>query len=272
MLLTSCYTLARCMIKRGMATNPVPDPPSLQERKRIEGYFESCDGPPGDNAGSRIPQRKITAIKGNSKIDTDYVQYIHATMRRWGISRFTMDWDQHWYNQFNQILCHFFIRVWKWGLAYNCFGLIAQKEAAQINMEDHTLMAIYWRHAKSLKCYYKRGKKGQQTLAEDQEKNTQLQSLKHKSIGRQLYLQEQGIHPRFIEIFDDKFINSDDEMTYKDNVEIAAPKNPVWCSARATEFIDWIEKKRRNQKEEAGGSQDRRKLPNPSWLTNRLLR
>ncbi|KNZ61521.1 hypothetical protein VP01_1389g2 [Puccinia sorghi] len=77
----TCYTLARCMMKRGMATNSVPDPPYSQEPNRIEGYFKSCDGPPGDNAGSRIPQREITSIKGNSKIDTDYVQYIHATMR-----------------------------------------------------------------------------------------------------------------------------------------------------------------------------------------------
>ncbi|KNZ51999.1 hypothetical protein VP01_3734g5 [Puccinia sorghi] len=176
-----CYTLARCMMKRGVATDPVPDPPSSQEHNRIKGYFESCDGPPGDNVGSRILQHEITAIKGNSKINTDYVQYIHATMRRWGISHFTMDWDKHWDNQFNQILCQFYIRVWKWGLACNCIGLIVQKEAAQLNMDDHTLMAIYWQHAKSLKHYYKCGKKGQQTLAEDQEKNTQLQSLKHVS-------------------------------------------------------------------------------------------
>ncbi|KNZ64058.1 hypothetical protein VP01_10720g1, partial [Puccinia sorghi] len=159
-----CYTLARCMMKRGVATDPVPDPPSSQERNCIEGYFESCDGPPGDNAGSRIPQCKITDIEGNSTIDTDY----------------------HWDDRFNQILCQFFIRVWKWGLACNRFGLIAQKEAAQLNMDDHTLMAIYWQHAKSLKHYYKHGKKGQQTLAEDQEKNTQLQSLKHDPYRNQL--------------------------------------------------------------------------------------
>ncbi|KNZ45070.1 hypothetical protein VP01_8518g2 [Puccinia sorghi] len=123
-LLTSCYTHARCMMKHGVATDPVPDPPSSQERNRIEGYFESCDGPPGDNAGSRISQHEITAIEGNSKIDTDYVKYIHATIRQWGISCFTMDWDKHWDDRFNQILCQFFIRVWKWGLACNCFGLI----------------------------------------------------------------------------------------------------------------------------------------------------
>ncbi|KAI9603635.1 hypothetical protein KEM48_000396 [Puccinia striiformis f. sp. tritici PST-130] len=79
------------------------------------------------------------------------------------------------------------------------------------------------------------------TALHDQAKNTQRQSLKR------LYLQQQGVHISFIEPFDDKDTNSDDEITVVNNTPVASPKSPFWRSQRATEFIDWIEAKRRSQ-------------------------
>ncbi|KNZ64473.1 hypothetical protein VP01_1024g4 [Puccinia sorghi] len=224
-LLTSCYELARCLMNRQSATDAVPDPPTVHERNWIKGFFDVSDILPTDNAGSRIAQCKVVPIQGTSKIDNDYVQYVHATMRRWGIPRFTMDWEKHWDDRFNQIMCQFFIQVWKWGLTCTRFGLIAQHEASRINMDNHTLMAIYWQHAKSLRRYYKRSKKGENML------NIQLTTVSNqKSTARQLYLQEQGIHIRFTRF----------------NISLA--KTPFWRSAKATEFIEWIEKRRRTQK------------------------
>ncbi|WAR62921.1 hypothetical protein PtB15_18B3 [Puccinia triticina] len=197
-LLTSCYDLARCLMGRPNATSPVPNPPSDQERTKIEGFFTSSETLPSNSSGLRIQLRELVPISSNPKIDSDYVRYVHATMRRWGINRFTMDWDKHW--------------------------------------DDR------------LRRNFKRGQKGDATLAQDQEKNTQRQSLKRKSIAHQLYLQEQGVHARFVEPFDNKYVNSDDELALDNNTPIALSKTPTWRSEKATAFIDWIEARRRAQR------------------------
>ncbi|KAI7962702.1 hypothetical protein MJO28_000796 [Puccinia striiformis f. sp. tritici] len=229
-LLSTCYNLARCLMNRENATALVPDPPSVLERRKIEGYFGVSPNTPSDSAGIQIQQRDLVEISSTPKIDQDYIDYIHGTMRRWGITRFTMDWNRHYNNRFNQIMCQFFIQVWKWGLAFGPFGPLVQNEAASLDMDELILMAIYWRHSKSLRQYYKRGQKAIMC-----------------SMQKSLYLQQQGVHISFIEPFDDKDTNSDDEITVVNNTPVASPKSPFWRSQRATEFIDWIEAKRRSQ-------------------------
>jgi hypothetical protein len=108
------------------AKDLVPDLPSVLKRRKIEGYFGVSPDIPSDSAGIRIQQRDLVPILSNAKIDQDYINYVHGTMRRWGITRFTMDWDKHYNDQFNQIMCQFFIWVWKWGLAYGRFGPLVQ--------------------------------------------------------------------------------------------------------------------------------------------------
>ncbi|PLW57472.1 hypothetical protein PCANC_02616 [Puccinia coronata f. sp. avenae] len=115
-------------------------------------------------------------------------------------------------------------------------------------MDDHTLMAIYWRHAKSLRRHFKRDQKGNTAFSEDQAKNTQRQSLRRKSEARQLYLQKQGIHSRFIDPFNDKFVNSEDELSEENGQPLALPKTPTWRSEKETAYIDWIKWRRRSQK------------------------
>ncbi|WAQ91665.1 hypothetical protein PtA15_15A55 [Puccinia triticina] len=228
-LLTSCYDLSRCLMKRSSATAPVPSPPSTTEREKIKGFFDLSSQPPSDSAGHRIQLKELNQIQGNAKIDNDYVQYIHATMKRWGIPRFTMDWAKHWDDRFNQIM-------------------FAQTKAQKISMDNHILMAIYWRHTTSLRQYFKRSQKGDDTLSQDQAKNTQQQGLQRKSVARQLYLQKEGVHGRFIEPFDDKFVNLEDELSEENGQPLALPKTPTWRSKKATAFIDWIELRRRSQK------------------------
>ncbi|KAI9621011.1 hypothetical protein KEM48_007945 [Puccinia striiformis f. sp. tritici PST-130] len=92
-----------------------------------------------------------------------------------------------------------------------------------MDMNDQTLMAIYWPHTKSLRQYYKRGKKGAKTLVKDQEKNTKRQSLRRKSVACQLYLQ-QGVHSRFVEVFDASSANLDNELILEDTTVIALAK------------------------------------------------
>ncbi|KNZ61928.1 hypothetical protein VP01_1335g5 [Puccinia sorghi] len=146
--------LAQCLMNRLNATSPVPDAPYLLERRKLEGYFNVSLDAPSDSAGIRIQQRELTAISSNSKIDQDYIDYVHGTMRRWGIARFTMDWEKHYDDRYNQ----------KWGLAFGRFGPLVQQEAAQLEMDELILMAIYWRHIKN------------------QAKKTQRQTLKWVSI------------------------------------------------------------------------------------------
>ncbi|PLW19785.1 hypothetical protein PCASD_20812 [Puccinia coronata f. sp. avenae] len=243
LLLASCYNLARCLMNRENATEAVPDPPSVLERRKIEGYFGVSPDVPSDNAGIRIQQRELVPISSTAKIDQDYIDYVHGTMRRWGITRFTMDWDKHYDDRFNQIMCQFFLRVWKWGLASGRFGPLVQNEAANLDMDELTLMAIYWRHTKSLRRYYKRGQKGDEALVADQAKNTQRQSLKRKSALRQIYLQQQGVDMHFIDPFDDRDANSEDELVISNGIPVSSPKSPAWRSQRATDFIDWVEAK-----------------------------
>ncbi|KAH9822267.1 hypothetical protein DFH28DRAFT_948170 [Melampsora americana] len=247
-VLASCYDLARCLMNRETGTSPVPDPPSILERRKLEGFFDISPNPPSDTAGLQIQQRELVSITSNSKIDQDYIDFVHGTMRRWGITRFTMDWERHYNDRFNQIMCQFFLKVWKWGLAFGRFGPLVQNEAAKLEMDELVLMAIYWQHTKSLRRYYKRGKKGEEILTVDQAKNTQRQSLKRKSVVRQLYLQNQGVHLSFIEPFDDKDANSDDELVIQNDSPLALAKVPAWRSQTATNFIDWIEARQRSQR------------------------
>ncbi|KAI9612564.1 hypothetical protein H4Q26_007721 [Puccinia striiformis f. sp. tritici PST-130] len=89
-----------------------------------------------------------------------------------------MAWDDNYDDRYNQIMGQFFLRVWKWGITFGRFGLVVQAEASKINMDELILMAIYWRHTKSLRRYYKRGAKGEEVLLSDQVKNTIRQALK----------------------------------------------------------------------------------------------
>ncbi|EGF98634.1 uncharacterized protein MELLADRAFT_113383 [Melampsora larici-populina 98AG31] len=179
-LLASCYDLAWCLMNCETGTSPVPDAPSVLEQRKLKGFFDMLPNPPSDTAGLRIQQRELASITSNSKIVQDYIDFVHGTMRRWGITWFTMDWERHYDDQFNQ-------RMW------------------------------------------------------DQAKNTQRQSLKR------LYLQNQGVHISFIEPFNNKDANSDNELVMHNDSPLALAKVPAWRSQKATDFIDWIEARRRAQ-------------------------
>ncbi|KNZ60796.1 hypothetical protein VP01_149g5, partial [Puccinia sorghi] len=155
-LQTSCYELAQCLMKHPIwLLRIIP----IRFSRLTNSTAQHC------------PNSRT------NKIDEDYVQYVHATMQQWGISCLNMDWEKHW-DGFNQIMSQFFIRVWKWGLSTGCFDLLAQRKASSLDMNDHIFMAIYWCHSKILCCHYKRGQKGEEVLALDQEKNTQRQLLR----------------------------------------------------------------------------------------------
>ncbi|KAI9618340.1 hypothetical protein KEM48_006793 [Puccinia striiformis f. sp. tritici PST-130] len=75
--LQSCYDLAQCLMRHRKATELVCAPPTTHERSRIEGFFDVCDTPPNDSAGSQIQQLEVVPIKGSpKKVDNNYVQYM----------------------------------------------------------------------------------------------------------------------------------------------------------------------------------------------------
>ncbi|POW09257.1 hypothetical protein PSTT_06938 [Puccinia striiformis] len=170
-LLTSCYNLACCLMNSALATSLVPSSPSITERQKIEGFFDVSPMPPSDSAGHQIQLQDVRQIQANSKIDNDYVQYIHATMKRWGISRFTMDWDKHWDNCFNQIMS---------------------------SLQELASVLQAW-------------KKGRRSI--ELGSGSKYQAAKLTLLARQLYLQQQGVHLRFINPFNDKDMNSEDELS-----------------------------------------------------------
>ncbi|KAH9443787.1 hypothetical protein Pst134EB_026181 [Puccinia striiformis f. sp. tritici] len=205
-LLTSCYNLACCLMNSALATSLVPSSPSITERQKIEGFFDVSPMPPSDSAGHQIQLQDVRQIQANSKIDNDYVQYIHATMKRWGISRFTMDWDKHWDNCFNQIMS---------------------------SLQELASVLQAW-------------KKGRRSI--ESGSGSKYQAAKLTLLARQLYLQQQGVHLRFIDPFNDKDMNSEDELSEENGTPVAIPKTPMWRSQKATEFIDWIKHHRRTRK------------------------
>ncbi|KAI7966383.1 hypothetical protein MJO29_002131, partial [Puccinia striiformis f. sp. tritici] len=176
----------------------------LDTRSRIEGFFDVCDTPPNDSAGSQIQQLEV------------------------------------------------------WGLACHRFGLPAQHKASKINMDKHTLMKMYWRHCKSLRCYFQRRKKGVEQLVQDRVKNTARQSLNSvltvpppstehiSNSGNQLpvnfTLNNKKSTPTL------SSLKSNNELVVEDKVVVALAKTPFWRPPKATALIEWIERRRRTQK------------------------
>ncbi|POV96028.1 hypothetical protein PSHT_15339 [Puccinia striiformis] len=62
-MLQSCYDLAQCLMRHRKATEPVCAPPTTHEHSRIEGFFDVCDTPPNDSAGSQIQQLFSLALE-----------------------------------------------------------------------------------------------------------------------------------------------------------------------------------------------------------------
>ncbi|KAI8444714.1 hypothetical protein BY996DRAFT_4554422, partial [Phakopsora pachyrhizi] len=156
-----------------------------------------------------------------------------------------LDWNSNFDDQFNQIICQFFIKVW--GLTTNRFGIPAKKEAISFKMDSQILMAIFWRHSQYLSACYKAMQKKPKALENQRIKNSTAVALHQKSLGRQQFLEEINSNPAVVNCFNNKYCNSDDEISpdpAAHNMLVCFSQQPYWRSKIASNFIDWVEKKK----------------------------
>ncbi|EGG06131.1 uncharacterized protein MELLADRAFT_106982 [Melampsora larici-populina 98AG31] len=155
-----------------------------------------------------------------------------------------MEWGAQVDDQFNQNMIMLFVKVWKWGL--NGFRItVAQKqEADRLKMDDMILSAIFVKHIKYLRNQYKKLLKDPNALVNEQEKNTRSVSLQRKTEKRQKHLMAMGVVPCYVDAFENRYANSDDEVDVNPTfpeISINFSKYPFWRSPIANNFIDFIE-------------------------------
>ncbi|EGG08746.1 uncharacterized protein MELLADRAFT_104553 [Melampsora larici-populina 98AG31] len=247
-LLKSCWTLTMVLMGRATAKLPFPPPPDQFYNRSIQQFISSEQDPDAPDAPS-IPRHEVHGVNNHAgHLDHDYVEYIVGAMQTHNIIFFTMDWGAHIEDQFNQLMIMFFVKVWKWGLNLNRFLPAAKQEAIRINMDDRILAAIYVRHYKYLKTQYKKLMTNGNALLEEQARNWIGVALRRKTEERQKYLMAMGVVPCYVDAFKNRYVNSDDKVkpnpTTPDS-EIGYSKVPIWQSEIATQFIDFVEKRRR---------------------------
>ncbi|KAH9820132.1 hypothetical protein DFH28DRAFT_885850 [Melampsora americana] len=244
----TCYTLAMVLMGRATPKSPFPPSPNQFYNRSIQQFIASEQDPDAPDAPS-IPRHEVHGVNNHAgDLDNDYVDYIVGVMQTHNIIFFTMDWDANIEDQFNQLMIMFFVKVWKWGLNLNRFPLVAKQEAVRFNMDDRVLAAIYVRHYKYLRTQNKKLRTNGNALVEEQARNSISVALRRKTEDRQQYLMAMGVVPCYVDAFANRYVNSDDEVEANPSApdsEMAYSKVPSWRSQIATDFIDFVEKRRR---------------------------
>ncbi|CAH7690785.1 hypothetical protein PPACK8108_LOCUS26231, partial [Phakopsora pachyrhizi] len=245
----SCHTLAACLMNCDSSTAPLPNPPNSFYKSEVQIFIDSEPHEGSNGSNEKLTEADICKVTNkDGKLDRDYLLYIHSSMQRWGIRYFTLDWNSNFDDQFNQIICQFFIKVvWKWGLTTNRFGIPAKKEAISFKMDSQILMAIFWRHSQYLSACYKAMQKKLKALENQRIKNSTAVALHQKSLGWQQFLEDINSNPAVVNCFNNKYCNSDDEISpdpAAHNMLVCFSKQPYWRSKIASNFIDWVEKKK----------------------------
>ncbi|KAH9814554.1 hypothetical protein DFH28DRAFT_1082762 [Melampsora americana] len=240
-----CHTAHRlCRILMGRANphSPLPPPPdqfyhhSLQQAMPLESDPDAPNAP-------RLPLVDVRGINNDEGyLDQDYINYIVGAMQTRGILYFTMDWGAHVDDQFNQTMIQFFLKVWKWGLTGVRFTVAATEEATRLNLTDMHLTAIYVKHFKYLRVMYKKLIKDKDVLVTEQEKNSRSVALQRKTEKRQKHLMDMGVVPCYVDAFENRYCNSDDEVALDSTQRLVNySKHPFWRSPIASKFIDFVE-------------------------------
>ncbi|KAG0139230.1 hypothetical protein CROQUDRAFT_137231 [Cronartium quercuum f. sp. fusiforme G11] len=163
-------------------------------------------------------EMEITAI-----LDHKYISYIIGSMSTYCTLYFTLDWFGNFDNQFNQLMAQFFLKFWKWGLESNWFTVTTKEDPWRIQFDDVVPTAIFAQHFEYLKSNYKKLCKKNNALVMDQQKNTLSAALLQKSKRHQSFLMDCGVLPCYVDVFDNRHVNSNDEIEedpYACNIEV----------------------------------------------------
>ncbi|CAH7690396.1 hypothetical protein PPACK8108_LOCUS25737, partial [Phakopsora pachyrhizi] len=172
-LKTSCHTLAECLMNRDSSTAPLPNPPNSFYQSEVQIFIDSEPHEGSNGSNEMLTEADICKVANkDGKLDRDYLLYIYSSMQGWGIRYFTLDWNSDFDDQFNQIICQFFIKV---------------------------------------------------------------------------FLEDINSNPAVVNCFNNKYCNSDDEISpdpAAHNMLVCFSKQPYWRFKIASNFIDWVEKKK----------------------------
>lgn len=135
-------------MRRPNATSAIPPPPTSSERLALEGQYAEADFP-DDLAPCLLPANPLLRI--TNRISDTFYNTIEMTLRRWGLVRFTFDWDGNFDDAFNQISVQFFLKTFELAVNTKEYGLDRLKKYR----DTVQIGAVVFRAFKSLRAGYK---------------------------------------------------------------------------------------------------------------------
>ncbi|KAG0140344.1 hypothetical protein CROQUDRAFT_12656, partial [Cronartium quercuum f. sp. fusiforme G11] len=236
--------LMRALMGREGTQSPLPPPPDTFYNRILQEFIPE-ESTLVDTAPLRISLLEVQGISSlGGNIDRDYIDYICLHMAIWGIRYFTFDWLANWDDCFNQIISQFLLKVWRWGLLSNRLGIELKVEAQEMQDSDRKMMAILYSHFHYLRDLYKACLKDPGFLTMTREHNTKAVALKRVNC-----LIDMGVKEEYVGLFDNKYVASDDEEDFVENltgvkIKVRFSKVPFWRSVKGTQFMDWIDAKK----------------------------
>jgi hypothetical protein len=157
----------KILMNRKKGTCPIPPPPSTLEKDELEGRFPTDDDFPSEHDLPCIPA-SATILARSPKISDNFHDYLLSFLRRWGLRRFTFDWDGNFDDRYNQISLQLFLRTFKQALLAREYGV----NKVKIPRDDLMLSAMVYRHFKTLLKDYKSITTNSSHLSDKLEGNT----------------------------------------------------------------------------------------------------
>lgn len=133
------YAHVRLMMNRFNGTSAFPPPPTEEEKHRLGRLVPSAAQQPSDSAPCIVDAPVLTATKG--VVSEGFADYVRLTLSRWGLHRFTYDWDGHFDDQYNQTGLQIFLKTLNQALPAAAYGT-----PLHAPVTDTLLSAVYYTH------------------------------------------------------------------------------------------------------------------------------
>ncbi|KAH9807967.1 hypothetical protein DFH28DRAFT_1199648 [Melampsora americana] len=138
-----------CILMRRLdATSPIPPPPTPSEKLALENKYAEAEYP--DNLSPfLLPHNPLLRI--TNRISDTFYKTLEMSLQRWGLTRYTFDWDGNFDDAFNQISLQFFLKTFVLAVDTLEYGIKPSRK-----FRDSTqLSAVVFRAFKSLRAGYK---------------------------------------------------------------------------------------------------------------------
>lgn len=231
----------RVLMRRPDATSPIPSPPTTSEKLALENQYAEADYP-DDLAPCLLPPNPLVRIT-NCVSDT-FCNTLEMTLRRWGLARFTFDWDGNFDDAFNQISVQFFLKTFK--LAINTFeyGLRPLTKYR----DTRQLVAVVFRAFKSLRAGYKAQISNPLVLRDRYESNESKKETELRLTEYREFLKQSGVCREIASVFKRKnfmIMGEVEEVETRIGRQIEKERrvyHSQWWSEKMIKFMNFLEK------------------------------